>query len=34
MCISDGAMLYITCTNSLVFADLAELVDFAQFKDA
>jgi hypothetical protein len=34
MCISDSAKVYITCANSLIFADLAELLDLAQFADA
>ena len=34
MCVSDSAKVYITCANSLIFADLAELLDLAQFTDA
>jgi hypothetical protein len=34
MCVSDGARVYITCANCLIFADLAELLDLTQFVDA
>jgi hypothetical protein len=34
MSVSDGATVYITCANSLIFADLAELLDFSEFRDA
>jgi hypothetical protein len=34
MSVSDGAMVYITCANSLIFANLGDLLDLAQISDA
>jgi len=33
MSVSDGAMVLITCANSLIFAHISELLDVAQLRD-
>ena len=33
MSVSDGAMVFIACANSLIFADISQLLDLAQLRD-